>query len=166
MGAKISAPGHGGGKRGRLDVNSDPNVIPFIDVMLVLLIIFMIAAPIASVDVTVDMPESRIMSSKRPPKPTWISLQDNGSGQTRTYVMNDEVPIERLGEVAIEEWQKNTRAVTFDECMAEAEGTSIHCRIYIRADAATRYKNVMRVMNELNSRGFTKVALVTEDRRR
>ncbi len=56
MAAKFSAPGHGGGKRGRMDVTADPNVIPFIDIMLVLLIIFMIAAPISSVDIHVTMP--------------------------------------------------------------------------------------------------------------
>ncbi|MGE0046303.1 MAG: biopolymer transporter ExbD [Hyphomonadaceae bacterium] len=160
MGAKISAPGHGGGKRGRLDVNSDPNVIPFIDVMLVLLIIFMIAAPIASVDVTVDMPDSRIMPSKRPPKPTWISLQDDGSGRLRTFVMNDEVSWSNLGQATYD--AVNTNTPTADGVREEI----LEQRVYIRADATTRYKNVMRVMNELNIQGFTKVALVTEDRRR
>ena len=67
MAGKLAAPGHGGGKRGRLEVTADPNVIPFIDVMLVLLIIFMIAAPIATVDIKVDMPDARIAPSKVAP---------------------------------------------------------------------------------------------------
>ena len=71
MAAKVSAPGHGGGKRGRMDVTADPNVIPFIDIMLVLLIIFMIAAPISSVDIHVTMPISKIVGL------TW---RENGRG--------------------------------------------------------------------------------------
>ncbi|MGE0830561.1 MAG: biopolymer transporter ExbD, partial [Hyphomonadaceae bacterium] len=97
MAGKVSAPGHGGGRRGRLEVSSDPNVIPFIDVMLVLLIIFMIAAPIASVDIKVDIPRSKIIPSQRPPKPTWITLQDQGQG-VRVIEMNDEVSIYDIGQ--------------------------------------------------------------------
>ena len=73
----------GGGKKGRLEVTADPNVSPFIDVMLVLLIIFMIAAPISSVDIEVSMPDARIMPSQRPPRPTWISVNNDG-----VFVMN------------------------------------------------------------------------------
>ena len=79
MAGKLAASGGGSGK-GRLEVTADPNVIPFIDVMLVLLIIFMIAAPISSVDIEVDMPTSRIDPSKRPPRPTWISLNASTGG--------------------------------------------------------------------------------------
>ena len=60
------------GKSRDLEVNADPNVIPFIDIMLVLLIIFMIAAPISSVDIEVAMPDARIVPSQRPPRPTWM----------------------------------------------------------------------------------------------
>lgn len=159
MGAKLSAPGHGGGKRGRMDVTADPNVIPFIDVMLVLLIIFMIAAPIASVDITVDMPESKIMPSKRPPKPTWISLQDQGQG-VRVFVMEEEVPIQDLGQATYDAVNTNTPDLRGEEL------DIIDQRVYIRADANTSYRNVVRVMNQLQNRGFTKIGLVSEDRRR
>jgi biopolymer transport protein ExbD len=159
MAAKISAPGHGGG-RGRLDVTADPNVIPFIDVMLVLLIIFMIAAPIASVDIQVDLPESKIISSKRPPKPTWVSLQDGGAGQLAVYVMNDQVNMEALGDAVFDAINVNTPQLRGDEY------DILDQRVYVRADAGTKYKNVMRVMNRLQDRGFTKIALVAEDRRR
>lgn len=157
MGAKISSGG--GGKRGRLDVNAEPNVIPFIDVMLVLLIIFMVAAPIASVDIQVDIPESRVLPSKRPPKPTWVSLQDTDTG-IRVFVMNDEVAIDDLGQEVFDAVNVNSPSLRGDEYEIRDQ------RIYIRADSTTQYKNVVRVMNRLQDRGFTKIALVAEDRRR
>jgi biopolymer transport protein ExbD len=159
MAGKLAAPGHGGGKRGRLEVTADPNVIPFIDVMLVLLIIFMIAAPIATVDIKVDMPDARIAPSKRMAKPTWVSLQDDGTGYVRVFVMNDPVTFEQLGEKtyeAVDRNSPNARGI---------ENEVLQERVYIRAEAGTRYKNVLRVMNTLNARGFTKVALVAEDKR-
>src|SRR5215468_6428724 len=128
MAGKIAAPGHGGGKRGRLEVNSDPNVIPFIDVMLVLLIIFMIAAPISSVDITVAMPKAKIVPSKRPPRPTWISLQDN-SGDVKVFVMNEETSYAEVGEKTLEEWQKNSPQLNFEEeCSGAAPNP--YCRVY------------------------------------
>ncbi|MEQ1708890.1 MAG: biopolymer transporter ExbD [Terricaulis sp.] len=165
MAGKMSAPGHGGGKRGRLEVTADPNVIPFIDVMLVLLIIFMIAAPISTVDVEVEMPTSKIIPSQRPPRPTWISVQE-GDGGARYFVMNDEVSIADLGERTFEEWQKNTPTVSFDECLLAETAKASHCRIYIRADTNTAYRNVVRAMNQLQNKGFTRIGLVAEDRRR
>jgi biopolymer transport protein ExbD len=155
----------GGGKRGRLDVTADPNVIPFIDVMLVLLIIFMIAAPISSVDIEVEMPISRIQPSQRPPRPTWVSISASG-GSVRYFVMNDEVPINDLGERTFEEWQKNTPQVAFDECLLAETQRAAFCRIYIRADAGIEYRNVVRVMNRLQDKGFTRIGFVAEDRRR
>ncbi|MET0183397.1 MAG: biopolymer transporter ExbD [Caulobacterales bacterium] len=160
MGAKLaSAPGHGGGKRGRQEVTAEPNVIPFIDVMLVLLIIFMIAAPIASVDISVDMPESKIMPSKRPPKPTWISVQDQGAG-LHVFVMDEEVPFDRIGQATYDAVNTNTPELRGDELEIIGQ------RVYIRADSETAYRNIVRVMNQLQNRGFTKIGLVTEDRRR
>jgi biopolymer transport protein ExbD len=157
MAGKLAGPG--GGKRGRIDVTADPNVIPFIDVMLVLLIIFMIAAPISSVDIHVQMPKSKIEPSKRPPRPTWISIKDdNGAGDVHVYVMNDEVALSDLGAKTLEAVHTNTPTAVTDE---DAEDQ----RIYIRADSDTAYRNVVRVMNRLQDRGFTKIGLVAEDRR-
>ena len=158
MAGKVSAPGHGGGKRGRAEVTADPNVIPFIDVMLVLLIIFMIAAPISTVDIEVDMPNSPIDPSRRPPKPTWISLQDSPSG-LRVFVMNDEVPIEQLGDRTYEAVKTNTPLIANDDFEIKDQ------RIYIRADGETAYRNVVRVMNRLQDKGFTKIGFVAVDRR-
>jgi biopolymer transport protein ExbD len=156
MAGKISTGG--GGKRGRAEVTADPNVIPFIDVMLVLLIIFMIAAPISTVDVVVEMPTSRIDPSKRPARPTWISIKDIG-GSVQVFVMNDEVTMATLGEATIDAVKVNTPLIANDPFEIQDQ------RIYIRADANTAYRNVVRVMNQLQNKGFTKIGLVAEDRR-
>ena len=158
MGAKISSGG-GGGKRNRVEVTADPNVIPFIDVMLVLLIIFMIAAPISSVDITVDMPTSRIEPSKRPPRPTWISVKENAGG-VEVYVMNDLVSLSELGERTYDAVKENSPQIADDDYEIRDQ------RIYIRADTGLPYRNVVRVMNRLQDKGFTKIGLVAEDRRR
>ncbi|HVY85023.1 MAG TPA: biopolymer transporter ExbD [Caulobacterales bacterium] len=157
MAGKISAPGSG--RRGQAEVNADPNVIPFIDIMLVLLIIFMIAAPISTVDIQVKMPDSKIQPSKRPPRPTWVSVQDD-NGTLRAYVMNDEVTLDELGQKTFDAVRENTPTIADDDDQIRDQ------RIYIRADADTPYRNVVRVMNRLQDRGFTKIGLVAEDRRR
>ncbi|WP_135210783.1 biopolymer transporter ExbD [Vitreimonas flagellata] len=149
----------GGGSGKGLDVNADPNVIPFIDIMLVLLIIFMIAAPISSVDIQVEMPDARIMPSQRPPRPTWISVNEDAGG-LHVYVMNDEVNINDLGERTYEAVQLNTPTIAGDDFEIRDQ------RIYIRADGDLAYRNVVRVMNRLQDKGFTKIGLVAEDRRR
>lgn len=158
MAGKLSAPGGGGGRRGGHDVTADPNVIPFIDVMLVLLIIFMIAAPISSVDIEVDMPVSKIQPSQRPPRPTWISLTEGPTG-LEVYVMNDLVPINNLGEATYDAVKVNTPLIADDDFEIKDQ------RIYIRADAGLEYRNVVRVMNRLQDKGFTKIGFVAEDRR-
>jgi biopolymer transport protein ExbD len=151
MAGKLSG---GGGRKG-LDVNADPNVIPFIDIMLVLLIIFMIAAPISSVDIEVSMPDARIMPSQRPPRPTWISVTNEG-----VYVMNDAVDLNVLGERTYEAVRTNSPQIANDEFEIMDQ------RIYIRADSDLAYREVVRVMNRLQDKGFTKIGLVAEDRRR
>lgn len=156
MAAKVASSG--GGKRGQMDVNADPNVIPFIDIMLVLLIIFMIAAPISSVDIQVDMPKAKIVPSKRPPRPTWISIKDE-AGDIHVYVMNDEVPMAEVGEKTLDAVRANSPLIADDDHEIRDQ------RIYIRADSGTAYRNVVRVMNRLQDKGFTKIGLVAEDRR-
>lgn len=142
MGAKLSGPG--GGSKFQVEQNSEINVTPFVDVMLVLLIIFMVAAPLATVSVKVDLPTAVAPPSQNPPKPIYISIKKDGSvfiGDFRTDVasMSDEL-----------RKQVGTRK-TADE------------RIYIRADKGTRYGNFMEVMNTLQDNGFYSVALVGED---
>lgn len=159
MGAKVAGSG-GGGKRGQLDVNAEPNVIPFIDVMLVLLIIFMVAAPIATVDIQVELPTSKVLPSERPPKPTWISLKDDGAGNVTVFVMNDQVTFDTLGEETVKAVSANDPTKRGDPSEIRQE------RVYVRASGTTPYKNVMRVMNRLQDEGFYKIGLVAEDKRR
>lgn len=157
MAGKVS----GGGKGGRAEVTADPNVIPFIDVMLVLLIIFMIAAPISSVDIEVNMPTSRIEPSKRPPRPTWISVNQNPNGDgVQVFVMNDAVTLDTLGQQTIDAVKLNSPQIANDEYEIKDQ------RIYIRADGELEYRHVVRVMNRLQDAGFTKIGFVAEDRRR
>jgi len=171
MAGKLAPSGR---KGSRLEVTADPNVIPFIDVMLVLLIIFMIAAPISSVDIEVQMPPSKIQPSQRPPRPTWITIQNTDSG-ILYYVMDDRdgdgepdpVDINQLGEVTYVEWEKNTRGqVDFDECLLAETSKAPYCRIYIRADSDTVYRHVVAAMNRLQDKGFMRIGLVAEDKRR
>lgn len=152
MAGKVSS---GGGSGRNLEVTADPNVIPFIDIMLVLLIIFMIAAPISSVDIEVEMPDARIQPSQRPPRPTWISVTSDG-----VFVMNDAVDLNVLGERTYEAVRTNSPQIANDEFEIMDQ------RIYIRANADLPYRDVVRVMNRLQDKGFTKIGLVAEDRRR
>ncbi len=156
MAGKLSS---GGGGKGRLEVTADPNVIPFIDVMLVLLIIFMIAAPISSVDIEVNMPTSRIEPSKRPPRPTWISVNQSPAGGVQVFVMNDAATLDSLGEQTVEAVKLNSPQIANDEYEVKDQ------RIYIRADGELEYRHVVRVMNRLQDAGFTKIGFVAEDRR-
>jgi biopolymer transport protein ExbD len=142
-----------------MDVTADPNVIPFIDIMLVLLIIFMIAAPISSVDIQVTMPRSKIDPSKRPPRPTWVSVNAQ-AGVVRVFVMNDEVSWDTVGQRTVDAVRTNSPQIDpGDDYELKQQ------RIYIRADADLPYRNVVRTMNQLQNVGFTKIGLVAEDRR-
>ncbi len=154
MAAKLANTGGKGGP----EINAEPNVIPFVDVMLVLLIIFMVAAPIATVDVKVDLPASKVIPSKRPAKPTYVSVQDTPAG-VRVFVGNDQVENFEIGPKTVEEVRKNNRKATDMAAVIDE-------RIYIRAQRETQYRNVVFVMNRLQDSGFYKIALVAEDRRR
>src|SRR5262249_10779490 len=106
MGAKLDTGV--GAKRGRPDVNAEPNVIPFIDVMLVLLIIFMVTAPIGGVEVKADMPDSQTLAKKRPAKPVWVTVIDGEDCNQKVkgtkvahcpafFVMEEEVNSSEIG---------------------------------------------------------------------
>jgi biopolymer transport protein ExbD len=142
MGAKLS--GSGGG-RYAVEANAEINVTPFVDVMLVLLIIFMVAAPMAAVTVEVALPPAIAKPSTNPPKPVYISIQQAGSiyiGDTRTELSD-------LGDsLRSQIGQRNP----------EKE------RIFIRADKDVLYGDFMGVMNMLQDNGFYSVALIGEDK--
>lgn len=142
MGAKLA--GSGGG-RYAVDANSEINVTPFVDVMLVLLIIFMVAAPLASVTVQVALPPAVAKASPNPPKPVYISIQSNGA----LYIGDSHTDLSTLGD----DIRKNIGA-----------RNPTKERIFIRADKNVLYGDFMGVMNMLQDNGFYSVALVGEDK--
>jgi biopolymer transport protein ExbD len=159
MGAKL-AGGGGSGKRGSLSVNAEPNIVPFVDVMLVLLIIFMVASPVASVDINVTLPNSKTLPSKRPPKPTYVTIQDD-KGEVGYYIGNDPIPdTSKMGQLTME--AVAAANPTFKGDLVQI----IDQRIFIRADGKTPYRNVVFAMNRIQDAGFYKVALVGADKRR
>jgi biopolymer transport protein ExbD len=160
-----------GKKRGRPEINSDPNVIPFIDVMLVLLIIFMVTAPIAAVDVKADMPESQVVASKRPNKPVWVTITDGADCHQKVhgvsasecpayYVMEEEVDPSEIGAKTMEALRAANPDHAKDDEWLQSQ------RIYLRASGETQYNNVVRVMNRLQDSLLIKIALVADDKHR
>ncbi len=143
MGAKLS--GSGGG-RYQVDANSEINVTPFVDVMLVLLIIFMVAAPMASVTVKVNLPPAVAKPSTNPPTPIYISVQDNGG----IFIGDSKSDLATLGD----DLRKNLGA----------RRNPTKERIFIRADKNVLYGDFMGVMNMLQDNGFYSVALIGEDK--
>lgn len=180
MGAKLDTGV--GKKRGRPDVNSEPNVIPFIDVMLVLLIIFMVTAPIASVDIKTEMPSLDIASEKRPPKPVWVTIIDGEDcvgldGQPALIggvpistcpavaVMEKEVSWDELGEKTVEALIENNRLNAEERNkpdFGQPEWVFTQ-RVYLRASGSTKYRNVTRAMASLVPSAVLKIALVAKD---
>ena len=122
-----------------LDEVHEINVTPFIDVILVLLIIFMIAAPLATVDISVDLPSSTAQQQSRPDKPLYLTVKPDLS------LALGESPVARERLAAALEQTTNGDKQT---------------RIFIRADKVVPYGELMEVMNLLRAAGFLKIALV------
>jgi TonB system transport protein ExbD (group 1) len=141
MGAKL---GGGGGKKYDLGQNSEINVTPFVDVMLVLLIIFMVAAPLASVSVELKLPDAVAKPRQNPPKPVYISIQKGGA----LYIGDFPTDLASMG-------PELTKQVGKRDPSKE--------RIFIRADKEVRYGDFMQVMNTLQDSGFYSVALIGQD---
>ena len=125
-----------------LPVSHEINVTPFIDVMLVLLIIFMVDAPLATVDVKVDLPVSNAAPAPKPDKPVFLSILEDG----RMLVGEAEV----------------TRA-TLGQSVEAATGGDREQRVFLRADKSITYDTIMQAMNALRSSGYLHVALVGAD---
>jgi biopolymer transport protein ExbD len=115
------------------------NVTPFIDVMLVLLIIFMIAAPLATVDIGVDLPAASAQASPRPDKPLYLTLKSDLS------LAVDEDIVSRAGLAA---------------ALDAAAGGDKDKRVFLRADKSVPYGDLMSLMNALRDAGYLHVALV------
>jgi biopolymer transport protein TolR len=129
--------------RRRSPVMSEINVTPMVDVMLVLLIIFMVSAPLLTVGVPIDLPQSQAKSLEQDKEPLTISVSDKGV----IYLQNSEVTLDDL--------------LPKLQAIAEARGGS-DARIYVRGDKTVSYGNMMRIMGRLSAAGFHRVALVTE----
>ncbi|ADU13431.1 biopolymer transporter ExbD [Asticcacaulis excentricus] len=143
MGAKL---GGGGGSRYNVEQNSDINVTPFVDIMLVLLIIFMVSAPMATVSIKLDMPPP-IPSDKpldKPKDPVFISIQ----GTDDIYI-----------------GAKKTSLATLpaDLAVALESPNPTEERVLVRGDADIEYNDFMSVLNTLQDNGYFKVALINED---
>src|SRR5471030_464252 len=117
----------------------DINVTPFIDVMLVLLIIFMVAAPLATVDIRVDLPNSSAAVQPRPEKPVYLSVKSDG----RVYVGDEEI-------------HRDTLAATLNDKTHGDKATTI----FFQADKHVDYETLMSVMDSLRKAGYFKVGLV------
>ncbi|MAZ16036.1 MAG: protein TolR [Ahrensia sp.] len=129
------------GRRGRSKaLMSEINVTPFVDVMLVLLIIFMVAAPLLTVGVPIALPETRASALNSDTQPITISIRDNGE----IYIQETAIPIDEV--------------VPKLEAIAE---TGYDERIYIRGDQNADYGTIMQVMGRINQAGFKNLGLVT-----
>jgi biopolymer transport protein TolR len=119
------------------------NVTPMVDVMLVLLIIFMVSAPLLTVGVPIDLPQTRAKSLDQDKEPLTISVNTKGE----VYLQNSEIKMDEL--------------VAKLQAITQARGGNDE-RIYVRGDKKVDYGTVMRVMGRLSAAGFRRVALVTE----
>jgi biopolymer transport protein TolR len=127
----------------RRAVMSEINVTPMVDVMLVLLIIFMVSAPLLTVGVPIDLPRTQAKSLDQDREPLTVSV--NGKGEV--YLQNAEIKVDDL--------------VPKLQAITQARG-GLDERIYVRGDRTVDYGTVMRVMGRLSAAGYHRVALVTE----
>ena len=145
MGAGVQAPQGGGRRRGRGNRTrpmAEINVTPFVDVMLVLLIIFMVAAPLLTVGVPVELPKTAAGALPADQEEPWtVTLTADGIIQIQTTETARDALVTKLRAIA-----------------AERESD----RIFLRADGAVPYSEVMQVMGALNAGGFSNIGLVTD----
>ena len=145
MAMAIASKGGGGRRRGRRGGKSAPmseiNVTPMVDVMLVLLIIFMVAAPLMTVGVPIELPQTQARQMNTEQKPITISVTNEGA------IFLGDTPV-LLGDLIA---QVNAQAVNGTED-----------RVYVRGDLAANYGAVMQVMGALSGAGYSKIGLITE----
>jgi biopolymer transport protein TolR len=120
---------------------SDINVTPFVDVMLVLLIVFMVTAPLLTVGVPVDLPKTKAQPLSQPDEPLVISVDAKGE----IYIQDTAVPLDNLVPRLIAITQNNADT-----------------RIFLRGDQSIAYGRMMQVMGQVNAAGFRRVALIAE----
>ncbi len=132
-------PGSGGEDGDELAETHEINVTPFIDVMLVLLIIFMVAAPLATVDIAVDLPAASAAPQPRPDKPIFLTLKAD-----QTLALGD-TPVTAAG---------------LGAALDAASGGDKSQRVFVRGDKSVPYDAVMQAMEALRRAGYLKIALV------
>ncbi len=143
MGVSFAGSGGSGRRRYRRQMRpmSEINVTPFVDVMLVLLIVFMVAAPLLTVGVPIDLPETAARPIEGDREPLAVSVDSQG----RVFLQDTEIAIDDL--------------VAQLTAVAEA---GFEERVFVRGDRNVDYGTVMRVMGRLNAAGFRRIALVTD----
>jgi biopolymer transport protein TolR len=128
----------------RRPVMAEINVTPMVDVMLVLLIIFMVSAPLLTVGVPLDLPQTQAKTLDQDKEPLWVSLNVKG----QVYLQNTEISLEEL--------VPKLKAVT------EARGGGADERIFVRADREATWGTVMKALGRISAAGFRRMNLVTE----
>jgi biopolymer transport protein TolR len=143
MGASLNGGGGPGGRGRRRSYRpmSDINVTPFVDVMLVLLVVFMVTAPLLTVAVPLDLPKTEARSIQQDKEPLVVSIDQKGD----VYVQENLTPLEDL--------VTKLKAIT---------SSNPDARIFVRGDKGVPYGRIMEVMGSISSAGFNKVALVAE----
>jgi biopolymer transport protein TolR len=135
----------GRGRRGRRrPVMSDINVTPFVDVMLVLLIVFMVSAPLLTVGVPIDLPQSQAKTLPQNNEPLSVSVTGDG----KVFLQKDEIQLDDL--------------IPKLKAIIEARGGNQDETIFVRGDKKVDYGTMMRVMGRISGAGYHKVALITE----
>jgi len=135
----------GGGRGSRRAPMAEINVTPLVDVMLVLLIIFMVTAPLLVAGVPVDLPDTRAGALKQDNAPIQVSVDASGG----VFIDEQAVAADALG----------AKLAAIREARS---GAGDEPRVYVRADSALDYGRVMRVVGEVNAAGFRRVALISE----
>jgi biopolymer transport protein TolR len=140
----IGASATGGRRRRRRAIMSEINVTPFVDVMLVLLIVFMVSAPLLTVGVPIDLPQSQAKALEQNNEPLTISIDVDG----KVFLQNNEIKLDDL--------------VPKLKAVIDARGGNPNDLIYVRGDKKVDYGTMMRVMGRISGAGYHRVALVTE----
>ena len=141
--SNAATPTVGRGRHRRRAVMAEINVTPMVDVMLVLLIIFMVSAPLLTVGVPIDLPQTQAKSLDQDKEPLTLSINDKG----KVYLQSEEIELDKL--------------VPKLDAVAQARGGK-DARVYVRGDKNVSYGSMMSVMGRLSAAGFHRVALVTE----
>ena len=143
-GSVVDAASAGKRKGRRRAVMSEINVTPFVDVMLVLLIVFMVSAPLLTVGVPIELPQSQAKALSQDNEPLTVSVNVDG----KVFLQNNEIKLDEL--------------VPKLKAIIDARHGTLNDQVYVRGDKKVDYGTMMRVMGRLSAAGYHRVALVTE----